>query len=315
MKTTETPVQPVEALVSAQAQGPLWLIYFKLTSVAAFWAGTFIAARTISAHLPPATAGLLRFFVATLVLALTLHFSRGLAVLKQVTWPQMAGTMVLGASGILLYNLCLFYATSLMEASRTSVFVALNPVMTLLLAAVFLRERISPLRWLGVVMAVAGVWMVITRGDFTKLALSFGKGEFAMMGAVFGWSVYTLQGRKSLRVLDPLTATMLASIWGTLFLGFFALPGLAHIEPAAFTPAVIACSIYTGVFGTAIAFVWYYQGINRIGAAKTVVFNNLVPLLGVVLGWLVLNEPLTVSLLVGCLLAIAGVFLVNRTTR
>lgn len=302
-------------MLPASHESPLWLIYLKLTGVAGFWAGSFIAARTISANLPPATAGLLRFVVASLALAAMLHFSQGLAVLRQVTRSQMIGTMVLGASGILLYNLCLFYATGLMEASRTSVFVALNPVATLMLAAVFLRERISPAHWLGVVMAVVGVWTVIARGDFTRLLLSFGKGELAMLGAVLGWSVYTLQGRKTLRTMKPLASTLLASLWGTLFLAFLAAPEWARIDPRVFTPVVIVSCIYTGVFGTAIAFVWYSQGINRIGAARTVVFNNLVPLLGVAFGWLFLDEPLSISLVVGCSLAIAGVFLVNSTAR
>ncbi|MBG9386764.1 DMT family transporter [Caenimonas aquaedulcis] len=294
---------------------PLWPTYLKLTGVAIFWAGTFVAARTISASLPPATAALLRFVVAGLVLAGTLHFSQGLGVLRQVTRPQLIGTMVMGASGILLYNLCVFYAASLMEASRTSVFVALNPVATLLLAAVFLRERISPARWLGVVMAVAGVWIVVARGDFANLSMSFGKGELAMLAAVLGWSTYTLQGRKTLRTMEAMVASLLASLWGTLFLAIIAVPEWAGITSSAFTPGVIACCIYTGVFGTAIAFVWYSQGISHIGAAKTVVFNNLVPLLGVGFGWLFLNEPLTASKLAGCVLAIAGVFLVNRTAR
>lgn len=299
----------------ASQRSPLWLIYLKLTGVAVFWAGTFVAARTISASLPPATAALLRFMVASLVLAGTLHLYRGLVVLKQVTRSQMIGTAMLGASGILLYNVCVFYAAGIMEASRTSVFVALNPVATLLLAAVFLRERISPARWLGVVMAVAGVWTVIARGDFTNTSLSFGKGELAMLVAVLGWSVYTLQGRKTLRTMEALVATLLASLWGTLFLMFLAVPEWSGIDSGAFTPSVIASCVYTGVFGTAIAFVWYSQGISRIGAAKTVVFNNLVPPLGVAFGWLFLNESLTASKVVGCALAIAGVFLVNRTVR
>jgi len=79
-----------------------------------------------------------------------------------------------------------------------------------------------------------------------------------------------------------------------------------------FNLKVFAGLFYLGVFGTAVGFVWYYQGVSRIGAAKTVIFNNLVPVFGVLLGWLLLGEQLTPSLIVGGLLAITGVFLVNR---
>ena len=66
------------------------------------------------------------------------------------------------------------------------------------------------------------------------------------------------------------------------------------------------------MLGTAVAFVWYYEGIRQLGAARTVVFNNLVPIFGVLLGWLVLGEPVSASLIIGGGMALAGVFLVNR---
>ena len=64
--------------------------------------------------------------------------------------------------------------------------------------------------------------------------------------------------------------------------------------------------------GMALAFVWYYEGIRRLGTARTVVFNNLVPVFGVLRRWLVLGEPLSASLVLSGVLAITGVFLVNR---
>ncbi|MBW8723286.1 MAG: DMT family transporter, partial [Polaromonas sp.] len=98
---------------------------------------------------------------------------------------------------------------------------------------------------------------------------------------------------------------------GTLFLGLLALRDIPHVHAASFTPEVWAVLVFRGVFGTAVAFVWYYEGIRQLGAARTVVFNNLVPIFGVLLGWLILGEALSVSLLVGGVTAVAGVFLVN----
>ncbi len=61
-----------------------------------------------------------------------------------------------------------------------------------------------------------------------------------------------------------------------------------------------------------MAFVWYYEGIRQLGAARTVVFNNLVPVFAVLISWLVLNEPVNPSLIAGGAMALGGVFLVNR---
>ena len=69
---------------------------------------------------------------------------------------------------------------------------------------------------------------------------------------------------------------------------------------------------FLGCLGTAVAFVWYYQGIMQLGAPRTVVFNNLVPIFGVLLSWLILSEPMSWSLVLGGSVAVLGVFLVNR---
>ena len=70
--------------------------------------------------------------------------------------------------------------------------------------------------------------------------------------------------------------------------------------------------LYLGVIGTAVAFVWYYQALQRFGAARTVIFNNLVPVFGAALGVLLLDEPLLPSMIVGGLVAVAGVMMVTR---
>lgn len=304
---TAAPAQP-----PALSGNKLWGLYLRLTCVPVLWGGTFIAGRLISAQLPPATAGFIRFVFATLALLAALHFTEGLRAITHITRHQLLGTMALGATGIFMYNLLFFTALSVLPAGRTSLIIALNPVVTLLIAAALLGDRLSATRWLGVALALLGVWVVVTRGDLSQIAQSLGKGELSMFGAVCAWAVYTLLGRKLLQGLSPVLATLWAAIWGTLFLGLLALRDLPHVHAAAFTPEVWAGLVFLGVLGTAVAFVWYYEGIRQLGAARTVVFNNLVPIFGVLLGWLILGETLSVSLLVGGVMAVGGVFLVNR---
>ena len=66
------------------------------------------------------------------------------------------------------------------------------------------------------------------------------------------------------------------------------------------------------MFGTAIAFVWFYDGVKALGPARTAVFINLVPVAAVTLGVLLLGEPLELSMLTGGALVILGVFIINR---
>lgn len=69
--------------------------------------------------------------------------------------------------------------------------------------------------------------------------------------------------------------------------------------------------MYLGAGGTALGFVWYAQGLKQLGAARTAVFNNLVPVFGVGLGTVILGEPLLASMILGGAVAVAGVSLTN----
>lgn len=307
-----TPATAPLTLPTTLASHGLLGIYLKLSCVPVIWGGTFIAGRIVAAHLPPATAASIRYLLATLALLVALHLSQGLRSLVQITGRQLLGTMALGATGIFAYNLFFFSALALLPAGRASVIVALNPAVTLLVAAALMGERLSTTRWLGVGLALAGVWVVVTRGDFSQLTQAIGRGELAMLGAVCAWAAYTLLGRRLLQGLSPLVATLWASIWGMLFLMGMAWRELPTLQASAFTPEVLASLAFLGLLGTALAFVWYYEGIRQLGAARTVVFNNLVPVFAVLISWLVLNEPLNPSLIAGGAMALSGVFLVNR---
>jgi len=139
-----------------------------------------------------------------------------------------------------------------------------------------------------------------------------GAGELLMFGGVCSWAAYTLIGRRVLTGLTPLAATTYAALWGTAMLALAASRDLTRLQASDFTLPVLLSVLYLGVLGTSVAFVWYYQAVQRLGAARTVIFNNLVPVFGASFGVLLLGEPLLPSMLLGGLVAIAGVMLVTR---
>lgn len=287
-------------------------LYVRLACVPLIWGGTFIAGRVVSAHLPPATAAALRFVFAALALLAAVRLSRGWRAMGQLGWRQLGATAALGATGVLAYNLLFFQALALLPASRASVIVALTPVVTLVLAAVVLGDRLSLRRWGGAVMALAGVWAVVTRGDLSQLAVAVGRGELAMFGAVCSWAVYTLVGRTMLRGVPPLVATAWAAVWGVVFLVPVAWLERGQVRAADVSTGTLAGLVYLGVLGTAVGFVWYSEGVQRLGSDRAVAFNNMVPVFGMALGWMLLGEPVGFSALLGGVLAVAGVFVVNR---
>jgi len=286
--------------------------YAKLVAVPAIWGGTFIAGRILALAVPAAVGALLRYLVAVVALLVAARWLEG--GLPRLTRRQLLGTVLLGLTGILAYNLFFLGALARLPASRTSLIIALNPIVTIAVASLLLGERLSARRWLGVAVALAGVWIVVSRGDvFGSVFQAVGLGELLMFGGVCSWAAYTLIGRRVLEGLTPLAATTYASLWGAAMLALAAAPDLRTLRPSDFTPPVVLSVLYLGVLGTSVAFVWYYQAVQRLGAARTVIFNNLVPVFGAGFGVLLLGEPLLPSMLVGGAIAVTGVMLVSRS--
>jgi drug/metabolite transporter (DMT)-like permease len=280
-------------------------------AVPAIWGGTFIAGRILALALPAAVGSLLRFVVAVAALIAAAWWIEG--GLPRLTRRQLLGTVLLGATGIFAYNLFFLGALARLPASRTSLIIALNPVVTIAAASLLLGERLSPRRWLGVAVALVGVWIVISRGDVLgSVGGAVGLGELLMFGGVCSWAAYTLIGRRVLAGLTPLAATTWAALWGAALLALAALPKLGQVDVADLRLPVVLSVLYLGVLGTAVGFVWYYQAVQRLGASRTVIFNNLVPVFGATFGVLLLGEPLLPSMLLGGAIAVAGVMLVTK---
>lgn len=289
-------------------------IYVKLVCVAMFWGGTFIAGRLLANHIDPALAALGRFFVAAVLLLIITLKKEGR--LPKLTASQWLLTAAMGATGIALYNILFFNALTHIEAGRTALFVSFSPVITAIVASLIYQEKLSSINWLGIIIAFIGVITIVSRGNIPYLISHFsqsvGIGEISMACAVMGWIAYTLLGRKILSTLSPLAATTYAALWGFLFLLLYTLTDIQHHLHSEISLSVITAILYLSVLGTVVGFVWYYEGIQQLGAAKTVIFNNLVPLFAVIFSALFLNEKITLSMIIGGLLVVFGVRLTNK---
>lgn len=305
------------ALPTSPAARASRLTYVRLMLVAALWAGTFVAGRLVSATLSPLPAATGRFALALLALLLLVRWCEG--GLPRLTFRQAATTFCLGLTGVLLYNLFFFVALSEMPASRTAIFVAFNPIVVSLLMATLYKERLSKAGWIGIALALSGAIVIISRGYpaglFLDLYSAVGTGELAMLLAVISWSLYTIIGRRALVDMTPLAATTYAATWGTALLILALLLTGPQDVLHGLTPTSLSAVLYLAIGGTVIPFVWYYRGVAEIGAARTAVFTNLVPVFGVILGIVLLGEQMHLSMPLGGALVIGGVVLTNRSRQ
>jgi len=286
-------------------------VYVRLALVAVIWGSTFIAGRIVSAEMSAPAAAFGRFLIATLALAVLLVIQEhGFPRLSFAQWMKFT---LLGAIGVAAYALLFMYGLQTVTASRGSLIMALVPAATLLGGALFLHEPLTRARVIGVLLALLGVAVELGDGNPLKLLTGpIGYGEAAMFGCVLAWSAYTLLGKRIMgEGMSPLAATTCAAITGTALL-FVACAVTGDLAlPHATWKGWLALA-YMGVLGTAIAYIWFFDGVKVIGPARSAVFINLVPVVAITLGIVLLGEKLDFAMVGGAALVVGGVFIINR---
>ncbi len=287
------------------------MVYLKLSMTAVFWGGTFIAGRITGQYAEPFSSAFLRFAIASVcLLCVTIKIE---GKLPKLTGSQWVKIIALGMSGVFAYNFFFFKGLQIIEAGRASVIIANNPIIIALLSAYLFKERLTPVKLIGIVLSISGAIFVVTRGDLQTLFHSgIGPGEACIFGCVASWVTYSLIGKSAMNELSPLVSVAYSAAVGAVALFIPAcIEGLITDIPH-YPARAWAGFIYLGVFGTVIGFVWYYQGIRSIGPARAGQFINIVPVSAVLLAFIFLGEPLTLSLIQGGIPVVIGVYLANR---
>lgn len=285
-------------------------VYLKLLGTAFFWGGTFIAGRYISRDMDPYAAAFLRFAIASVILMSLIYMKEGR--FPGLSLKQGVAVLALGMTGVFSYNVLFFSGLHSVTAGRASLIIALNPIAISLLSTVIFKEKLTPLKLAGILLSVTGAMIVITNGNLAKIFENpFGIGELFIFGCVASWVAYSLIGKIVMSGLSPLISVGYSAMVGATLL---AVPAIARgmisvIAGYGFYQWVSL--FYLGVFGTVVGFFWYYQGINIVGPMKSSVFINFVPVSAILLAFLILGEPVTLSLITGACLVICGVLLTN----
>lgn len=287
------------------------IIYAKLVLAAMLWGGTFVAARIVAQDVAPYSASFLRFFAASLFLLVMVLWKEGhLPCLKR---SQILPVVMLGMTGVFAYNVFFFLGMKTVDAGRASLIVATNPSFISLFSALLFHERPQTGKIAGIALCLLGAALVISGGDLIGLLTrGAGKGEWFIAGCVASWVSYTLIGKAVMKEMAPLTAVAWSCLIGTAALLPPAL--LENMTELAWGYSLTSWTgiLYLALFGTVLGFIWFYEGVAAIGPSRASVFINLVPVSGVFLGWLLLDEAVNLWLLVGGILVVGGVYSMNR---
>lgn len=270
-----------------------------------FWGSNFNVAQALAGRVTPLTAAAERFAVA-LVIFLLYRLWQGKAE-SRLQWRDALVLVPLGLIGVFGFNFAFFTAMHTTIALNAALIMALSPMVSLLLSHWLLKTSISTTQMIGIAVAFVGVSLVITGGNFASLHIA--TGDIWMLGACLVWSIYTVGSRRFAAHIPP----QQFSRW-TVCIGAVALIVAAAVQenPVAALTAVSlgthAILLYMGSCGTVLAYIFWVQGVRQLGADKTAVSFNLVPMFTLLVSIAMGALPNAAQLL-GIAVVVAGVLI------
>jgi drug/metabolite transporter (DMT)-like permease len=289
-----------------------WLTYGMLIFATATWGSAFIAGKIAVQSFEPATVAFLRFLGAAVLLFPLMFLMEKNR--QKPTLKDYGLFAVLGLTGIALYNICFFIATKHAPVIKSSLFIASNPVLIVLLSGLFLKETITRNHIIGMIVALTGVTFIITDGQvFSLFQIGFETIDFVLLGAVICWALYSVVGKVVLKKYSAVESTTYAVAFGTLFLLPFSLVETSWQDVQGATLSTWISIAHMSIFVTVVAFIMYYYGIKEIGAAKASIFINVMPVSAVLMATFFLNETFTWAHAIGAAFVLSGVYIGTNT--
>lgn len=294
-----------------------------------FWGGNIVLGRYVHEALPPVQFSFARW---SLTIVLLLPFAwKGCLARRAILlrhWKIMLALALTGCAG---FHTTLYLALNNTMALNVALMMANVPLAIVLLDRLLFGRPVRIWQTAGIFLSMAGVFVILTRGDFDQLAsLEFSRGDLWMMVAVPCWALYTLLLRRAPVEIPPLTQL---SVTGTLAVGLllpfalceagavtalaenagYSLPGdlfRGEIMPLSWL-AVLAVG-YVSIGATIAAFLLYIEGVKRVGPARAGPFNYLVPVYATILAILLLAEPFYSFHMWGSAAILAGLVLASK---
>ncbi len=291
----------------------MW-IYIKLILTAMLWGGTFIAGKVIGRKdgpVEPSAAAFIRFAVSAVIMIAVCRLT--LKRLPRPDFRQLLFFLLLGFCGVFLYNIFFFTALRTIEASRSSIIIATTPVFVAIFSSFLFREKLTIIRLAGILMSITGALTVITKGKPESIfSQSISTADYYIFGCVICWTAYSLLGKRVVAQFSPLVMVSYSVLCGAVMLFIPAAMGGMFGKLGTYAAKDWISLIYFAVFATVIGYIWFFEGISKIGPVRTALFINFIPIFAVIMAYLFLKEEITASLLIGTLLVITGVYLTNK---
>ena len=288
--------------------------YAALTLSMLCFSSNYVVGRLAPGEVPPIGLSFWRWVVAAIII---LPFTwRGILEHALLIKNYLKLYFELTFFLVILGNTTIYLALNYTTAINASIVAMAEPVVTILLTWLFFRETITKSQALGVLIAAAGVLIVILRGNLLALSdIEFNSGDLWMLASVSGFASYAAFLRKSPKQIPPIILINIVAVLGVILLLPFYIWETTTVMPMNFNLATVISVLWVAIIVAAAGFGLWNVGIREVGANKASAFIYLRLLFATVLAIIILGETLKVYHFPAFILIIAGVYLVSRAKR
>ncbi|MFJ6275786.1 MULTISPECIES: DMT family transporter [Bacillus cereus group] len=283
----------------------LGAIYLSLA--ASIWGGMYVVSKYALDFIPPLTLVWLRFIIAFVVLYGILKLAeknqKKKVTIRKKDWLLFAW---IGFIGYFISITCQFIGTKLSDAHTGSLVTSATPAFMVIFAALILKEKLTARRLLSTIIATIGVIIVI--GWDIEIG-SYFIGTIILVGAAITWALLSIYVKIASIQFSSLVITTYAIFFSLFFITPFMIWELQAASIGTVNTYVILGVLYLGIVSTAGAFFLWNKGLELLDASIGSLFFFFQPIVGSLLGWLLLNETLNSNFFIGGILIICSVLI------
>lgn len=283
-----------------------------LSLAAAIWGGMYVVSKIILGYIQPWLLLEMRFIISLFVLGF-ITWWKGLWKIQRQDVFKMALIGLVGYTGSIGMQ---FVGTDLSSAAMGSLITAASPALISIFAFYILKERLHINKITALILATIGVLCVIGFPSTNNQTESMYLGNIILFGAAITWAIYTVLSKVQTQKYSSLTVTT----WSNLFGVIFTIPIVIWEQEV--TPTDLPEDVwiwlgvlYLGIISTAVAFYFWNKGFEYLDASTGSLFFFLQPVVGSLLGFLLLDESLGITFLLGACLIGIGVYLSSKEKK
>lgn len=279
--------------------GTLWV----LGAVVA-WGAYFPYAKLVLQKISPSSFLIIRLGVGAATLYLLNLFLKKSLRIRRADWLFV---IVAGTIGIVVHQLIQLTGLKVTSATNTGWILTLNPPVAGILGWLILKEKVGVQKVIGLVIAMLGVGLLVSKGHLSQLSLLQNWGDTLALISIGTWAIYSIMLKSRLTTYEPLAIAAYHMLLGFVF--FSIIGGASFIREAGSMSAIDwAIAVAIGIFPSGLAYYWWTSGLRRLSVIDISMFLFIEAIVASFMGWAVLGESFTALMVLATAVIIFGVW-------